>query len=48
MDLIRAIFPQARMTTIAKAGHWVHADAPAEFFQVVIDFLQHDGPSPGP
>jgi esterase len=45
MDLIRAIFPQARMTTIAKAGHWVHADAPAEFFELVIDFLQHDGPS---
>jgi esterase len=47
MELIRAIFPQARMTTIAKAGHWVHADAPTDFFQLVIEFLQDDGPAAG-
>jgi pimeloyl-ACP methyl ester carboxylesterase len=36
---IRRRFPAARLTTIDDAGHWVHADAPEAFAQVVVDFL---------
>jgi len=37
--LITSIFPQARIATIDGAGHWVHAEAPAAFFNVVREFL---------
>lgn len=37
--LIRQIFPQAEIATLPKAGHWVHVDAPNEFFQTVLNFL---------
>jgi len=33
-------FPQAVITTIPNASHWVHADAPVEFFRLVDAFLQ--------
>jgi len=36
---IRAQFPLAEIKTIAAANHWVHADAPAEFTRLVLDFL---------
>jgi len=26
--------------TIKNAGHWVHVDAPEEFFETVLDFLE--------
>jgi len=32
-------FPSAEMHTIASAGHWVHADQPAELAEVVRQFL---------
>jgi esterase len=32
-------FPLAEIHTIEKASHWVHADAPEEFFSLVNDFL---------
>ncbi len=32
-------FPGAEMKTIANASHWVHADAPGEFFGLVKNFL---------
>ncbi|MDB6066702.1 MAG: alpha/beta hydrolase [Pedosphaera sp.] len=38
--LIEAQFPHAEMTTIAGAGHWVHAEAPDEFVRIVKDFLR--------
>lgn len=38
-DLIYEQFPTARVVAIQKAGHWLHADAPEEFFRVVSDFL---------
>jgi esterase len=38
--LIRGLFPQAEIKTIAEASHWVHADQPAEFLRLVLDFLQ--------
>jgi len=33
------LFPAAKIQTIAQADHWVHADAPEEFVQMVLDFL---------
>lgn len=36
---IKEKFPGAGVKTIANASHWVHADAPGEFFQLVSDFL---------
>ncbi len=38
-------FPGAVMKTIANASHWVHADAPGEFYDLVKNFL--DGISTG-
>jgi esterase len=37
--LIRQIFPQAEIATLPEAGHWVHVNAPEEFFQTVQNFL---------
>src|SRR5262245_16033862 len=37
--LIRQMFPQAEIATFPDAGHWVHVDAPEEFFQTVVNFL---------
>lgn len=39
VTLVRQIFPQAKLETIATAGHWVHADAPGDFIQIIRDFL---------
>ncbi|GAB4376280.1 MAG: alpha/beta fold hydrolase [Salibacteraceae bacterium] len=36
---IKVIFPEAHLITIENAGHWVHAEQPDEFIQVVRDFL---------
>jgi len=36
---IRGYFPRAQFKTIASAGHWVHIDAPDEFYRIVTDFL---------
>jgi len=35
------MFPNAQFVEISHAGHWVHADAPAEFRRIVMDFLSH-------
>jgi esterase len=37
--LIRQMFPQAEIATVPEAGHWIHVDAPEEFFQTVVNFL---------
>lgn len=37
--LIQALFPQAQVVTIEGAGHWVHADKPAELLAVLREFL---------
>lgn len=37
--LIHHHFPLARIHSIARAGHWVHAEAPDEFSDVVSRFL---------
>jgi esterase len=36
---IKTLFPQAIIKTISGAGHWVHADKPKEFFEMVMAFL---------
>ena len=38
-ELIISFFPEARLTTIDDAGHWVHADKPQAFADVVLDFF---------
>lgn len=38
--MIEKLFPNATLTSIPQAGHWVHADAPKEFVEVVGNFLQ--------
>jgi len=36
---IRRLFPQARITRIEGAGHWVHAEQPQAFLETVAPFL---------
>lgn len=36
---IRRLFPKAEIRRIAGAGHWVHAEAPGAFLEVVTPFL---------
>lgn len=38
-DQIRAYFPKAKIVTM-DTGHWVQAEKPAEFVEVVLSFLQ--------
>lgn len=40
--LIMQQFPQAQFQAIEKAGHWVHAERPQQFKQLVEDFLNDD------
>ncbi len=37
--IIKAHFPNSSIVTIPKAGHWLHADNPAMFFELVMKFL---------
>jgi esterase len=37
--LIRALFPFSRIVTVPGVGHWVHAEARAQFSRVVLAFL---------
>jgi len=37
--LLLKTFPGAEIKTIPQASHWVHADAPAEFGNLLMDFL---------
>lgn len=39
-ELIKSYFPSAQIVTMAKVGHWVHAENPKEFFQIVMEFLK--------
>lgn len=36
---IKKLFPQAIITHIEGAGHWIHADKPAELLQVLEEFI---------
>jgi len=39
LSLIRKMFSQVELIDIPDAGHWVHAEAPEEFFLAVVKFL---------
>ena len=37
--IIKRHFRDAKIETIANAGHWLHAENPKEFYQAVLDFV---------
>ena len=37
--LIHKHFPKAKIKTISKAGHWLHAENPTDFYNKVINFI---------
>lgn len=37
--LIKSHFPEAKIETIANAGHWLHAENPKDFYEAVINFV---------
>lgn len=39
MNLIRSMYPNVELRTIAGAGHWIHAEKPDEFAAEVMKFL---------
>ncbi len=39
LPLIHRFFPQARIHTLAGAGHWLHAEQPEPFIRTVTEFL---------
>ncbi len=36
---IKKQFPKSEIKTVSKAGHWLHAENPTEFYQIVMNFL---------
>jgi esterase len=36
---IQKHFPKSQIKTILGAGHWLHAENPQQFHQIVVDFL---------
>ena len=42
MAAMRALFPRVVSVTLKRAGHWVHADEPQAFIEILREFL----PSP--
>ena len=36
--MIKGMFPMATLKMVAGAGHWVHADKPHEFMEIVVEF----------
>lgn len=43
---IRRLFPNASVVTIEGAGHWVHAEQPARFLEVLFEALADDPGAP--
>jgi esterase len=39
LPVIKALFPQSTVQTIDAAGHWLHAEKPELFNQVVLQFI---------
>ncbi len=38
--LLKRYFPKAELKTVDGSGHWVHAEAPKAFYQIVEDLLR--------
>lgn len=36
------MFPKAEFSYVKGAGHWVHSEKPAEFLELVTEFLNKD------
>ena len=36
---IQKQFPNSQIKTVSNAGHWLHAENPQQFHQIVVDFL---------
>ena len=41
VEEIKKIFPESKVVTVKKAGHWVHAEKPIEFLSEIKKFLKH-------
>lgn len=39
LPIINAHFPNSSIKTIPNAGHWLHAENPSLFYEMVIDFI---------
>jgi esterase len=39
IPVIRSIFPDALFETVPSAGHWLHADNPKQFLEIVLNFI---------
>lgn len=40
LEHYQTLFPNATVETVLGAGHWVHAEQPARFLEVLTDFLK--------
>lgn len=40
LEDINSIFPNSEVKTIANSGHWVHAEQPQAFMQILREFLE--------
>ena len=40
LNLIQELFPRSMLETIENSGHWVHAEKPKEFFEMVMQFIK--------
>ena len=40
IPLILELFPQAEIVTVEDAGHWLHAEKPAEVMELIKNFVQ--------
>ncbi len=40
LNLIHSIFTDSKVDTVSNAGHWLHAENPAEFFEKVTAFIE--------
>lgn len=38
--LLKEHFPSSKLETIDGVGHWLHAEKPKEFYQLVMDFIE--------
>ncbi|WP_397364779.1 alpha/beta fold hydrolase [Olleya sp. R77988] len=38
--IIKNHFPEAKIVSIANAGHWLHAENPKDFYEEVIQFIE--------
>lgn len=46
VPVIQRWFPRSRLVSIPGAGHWVHAEAPAAFSNLLLDFYRQNGYCP--